>query len=157
MTVALPLETSLGLLHLVAENGALIGAWFDDQKHFPGNSHWQDGRQEPVLLEAARQLGEFFAGKRRGFELPLAPKGTAFQQSVWQQLQAIPFGETRSYGQLASALGKPKAVRALGGANGRNPLSIIIPCHRVIGANGSLTGYDGGLWRKEALLKLEGQ
>ena len=107
------------------------------------------------LREAARQLGEYFAGKRQRFELPLAPDGTVFQRKVWAALQAIPYGETRSYGDIAEALGKPKAAMAVGGANGSNPLPILIPCHRVIGADGSLTGYGGGLEIKRFLLELE--
>lgn len=107
------------------------------------------------LREAARQLGEYFAGKRQRFELPLAPDGTAFQREVWVALQAIPYGETRSYRDIAEALGKPKAAMAVGGANGSNPLPILIPCHRVIGADGSLTGYGGGLEIKRFLLELE--
>jgi len=101
------------------------------------------------------QLQEYFAGRRTRFDLPLAPRGTAFQQAVWAQLLRIPFGATASYGDIARAIGKPAAVRAVGGANHRNPLSIVIPCHRVIGADGSLTGYGGEMHRKRALLALE--
>ncbi|EKE68728.1 methylated-DNA--[protein]-cysteine S-methyltransferase [Gallaecimonas xiamenensis] len=157
MKNVLPLETPLGVLYLVAEDQALIGAWFAEQKHFPDQDGWQQAPQDPLLQEAARQVAEFFAGQRQQFALPLAPKGTSFQQQVWRQLQAIPFGQTRSYGELAAAMGRPSAVRALAAANGRNPLSILIPCHRVIGANGSLTGYAGGLERKAFLLDLEQQ
>ncbi|WP_115718021.1 methylated-DNA--[protein]-cysteine S-methyltransferase [Gallaecimonas mangrovi] len=155
MKAHLALDTPLGPLHLVAENGALIGAWFDGQKHFPEHSDWQTAKAQPVLTEAAQQLTEFFQGKRQHFTLPLAPKGTAFQQQVWQGLRQIPFGQTCSYGELAKRLGKPSAVRAVAAANGRNPLSVIVPCHRVIGANGQLTGYAGGLARKAWLLDLE--
>jgi methylated-DNA-[protein]-cysteine S-methyltransferase len=105
--------------------------------------------------EAKRQLEEYFAGKRKEFDLPLQPEGTSFQQAVWKALQTIPFGETQTYGEIAKAIGKPKASRAIGQANNRNPIVIIIPCHRVIGANKQLTGYAGGLWRKEFLLNLE--
>ena len=101
------------------------------------------------------ELTQYFAGQRREFTIPLKPKGTAFQQAVWAQLQAIPYGQTRSYADVAHNIGKPKAVRAVGGANHNNPISILIPCHRVIGKSGSLTGYGGGLKRKEALLSLE--
>lgn len=111
--------------------------------------------QEPVLQAAARQLGEYFAGQRRVFEMPLSLAGTAFQQACWHALCGIPYGETRTYAQQASAIGRPKAVRAVGGANHHNPVWIIVPCHRVIGADGSLTGYGGGIDMKEQLLKLE--
>jgi methylated-DNA-[protein]-cysteine S-methyltransferase len=107
------------------------------------------------LAEPVRQLTEYFKGKLRTFDVPVAPVGTAFQRAVWRQLQAIPYGETLSYGELARRLGNPKAVRAVGLANGSNPISIIIPCHRVIGSNGSLVGYGGGLPTKQALLALE--
>lgn len=108
------------------------------------------------LDAACRQLDQYFAGQRRHFELRLAPQGTAFQLAVWQALQAIPFGQTSSYSALAERIGRPRAVRAVGAANGANPLAIVIPCHRVIGRDGSLTGYAGGLGRKALLLKLEG-
>ena len=111
----------------------------------------------PVLVEVARQLGEYFAGERRSFELPIAPSGTPFRRSVWQALLAIPYGQTRTYGQVAARLGLPlTASRAVGAANGANPIPVVVPCHRVIGAGGRLTGYGGGLDRKEALLRLEG-
>lgn len=113
--------------------------------------------EEPLLQEAEEQLNEYFAGVRREFDLPLAPQGTPFQQAVWAELQKIPYGETRTYGQLAAALGKPRASRAVGGACHCNPVAILIPCHRVVGANGSLTGYAGGLDIKEYLLELEKQ
>lgn len=112
--------------------------------------------EDPTAFAQARQqLGEYFAGKRRQFDLKLAPEGTAFQLDVLKALQAIPYGQTRSYAELARSIGRPKAVRAVGSANGRNPLPIVIPCHRVIGANGSLTGFGGGLPTKKALLTLE--
>jgi methylated-DNA-[protein]-cysteine S-methyltransferase len=110
---------------------------------------------DAIIAKARRQLDAYFAGKLRGFDLPLAPQGTEFQQRVWAALLKIPYGATRSYGQQAAAIGSPKAVRAVGLANGRNPIAIIIPCHRVIGANGSLTGYGGGMARKRLLLDLE--
>lgn len=115
---------------------------------------WQQAGRE--LDAVCRQLDEYFAGKRRQFDLRLAPRGTAFQQAVWQALQAIPYGRTCSYSELAGVIGRPQAVRAVGTANGANPISIIVPCHRVIGRNGSLTGYAGGLPRKQQLLELEG-
>ena len=108
-----------------------------------------------ALDDAARQLTEYFGGQRRNFEMPLAPEGTSFQQTVWKALLDIPYGETTSYGELALRIGNPKAVRAVGLANGSNPISIIIPCHRVIGSNGTLVGYGGGLPVKQALLALE--
>ncbi|MBQ4567694.1 MAG: methylated-DNA--[Desulfovibrio sp.] len=110
----------------------------------------------PLVREAARQLEGWLCKRLRCFDLPLAPTGTPFQQEVWQALRAIPYGQTRSYKAVATALGRPGACRAVGMANNRNPLSIVIPCHRVIGANGHLVGYGGGLWRKAALLRLEG-
>jgi methylated-DNA-[protein]-cysteine S-methyltransferase len=116
-------------------------------------SEWEPDRSS--LKESAKQLGAYFAGRLRDFELPLAPQGTPFQTAVWSALLKIPYGETVSYGQIADRLGNPKAVRAVGLANGSNPIAIIIPCHRVIGSNGSLTGYGGGLPIKQALLALE--
>ncbi|MFI8747643.1 methylated-DNA--[protein]-cysteine S-methyltransferase [Pseudomonas sp. NPDC077186] len=117
----------------------------------------EDWRQaDGELDEVCRQLDEYFAGRRRQFELRLAPRGTPFQQAVWQALQRIPYGRTCSYSDLAAAIARPQAVRAVGTANGANPLSIVIPCHRVIGRDGSLTGYAGGLPRKQLLLELEG-
>ncbi len=110
----------------------------------------------PVLTGAARQLAEYFAGRRQVFEVPLAAAGTPFQQRVWAALRTIPYGQTRSYGQVAAAIGSPKACRAVGMANNRNPIMIIVPCHRVIGADGSLVGYAGGVHIKEYLLRLEG-
>lgn len=112
--------------------------------------------ETPLIKGAARQLSEYFAGKRKAFDLPLAPEGTDFQKRVWEELTKIPYGETRSYGELAAALGNPRAARAVGMANNRNHLMIVIPCHRVIGADGSLTGFGGGLGMKRALLALEG-
>lgn len=113
--------------------------------------------QETADLDAVRQLQEYFAGDRTEFDLTLDPSGTPFQKSVWGALLDIPFGQTRSYAELARAIGRPTASRAVGAANGRNPISIVVPCHRVIGADGSLTGYAGGLQRKQTLLTLEGR
>ena len=109
-----------------------------------------------LTREAAKQVREYFAGKREKFDLPLAQEGTDFQQAVWRALQSIPYGATRSYADIAKKVGRPKAVRAVGAANGQNKIAIVVPCHRVIGANGTLTGYAGGLDKKEVLLKLEG-
>lgn len=151
----------LGDLRLVASTRGLAGLWFvQRQRHEPPAERltaWQTVASHPVLDAAARQLGEYFHGQRQRFDLALdLEQGTPFQRSVWRALLAIPAGATTSYGTLATGLGRPQAVRALGAAVGRNPLSIIVPCHRVVGSNGSLTGYAGGLDRKQALLELEG-
>ena len=122
---------------------------------FCGQEVPAQGPVSPVLAQAAAQLAEYFAGQRQSFTVPLAPRGTPFQQEVWRALCAIPYGQTRSYGQLAAALGRPSAARAVGGACRCNPIWLMIPCHRVVGASGSLTGYAGGLERKKALLALE--
>lgn len=150
------IASPVGPLTLVAGDDGLIAVLWDNDD--PARVHV--GRTEatsshPVLEAAARQLAEYFAGTRKGFSLPLDPQGTAFQQSVWSALLAIPYGETRSYGQIARALGHPSAARAVGAANGRNPLSIIVPCHRLIGADRSLVGFAGGLDAKRHLLALE--
>lgn len=150
-------ESRLGGVRLVATDLGLAGVWFDAQRHFPDMTGWQTNDAHPVLVEAVVQLHAYFGGQRQQFELPLdLSHGTAFQQSVWQALLAIPAGATTSYGQLSAGLGKPAAVRAVGAAVGRNPISVIVPCHRVLGSDGSLTGYAGGLERKAALLELEG-
>jgi methylated-DNA-[protein]-cysteine S-methyltransferase len=112
-------------------------------------------QQHPILVEAERQLSDYFAGKRTQFELPLEPRGTEFQKKVWRHLRRIPFGKTRSYGDIARTVGSPRASRAVGAACGKNPLSIVVPCHRVVGANGALTGFGGGLETKAELLALE--
>ncbi len=136
-------------LTLTEENGALTGLYF-------GRFSLEGEEGLTALLErASRQLEEYFAGKRKQFDLPLSLRGTEFQRQVWAALRDIPYGETRSYGQIAQAVGRPKAVRAVGMANHRNPISIIVPCHRVVGADGSLTGYGGGLENKKFLLALE--
>lgn len=151
------LQTPLGAMILAATDRGLAGVWFDGQRHLPDTTHWPHAPRHPVLLQAVQQLGEYFAGQRSRFELPLDLQGgTAFQQSVWAALRHIPAGQTTSYGRLSAGVGNPAAVRAVGAAVGRNPLSIVVPCHRVLGADGSLTGYAGGLERKTALLQLEG-
>jgi len=151
------IDSALGGITLAATDKGLAGAWFDSQCHSPDTTGWQPAPDHPVLREAAVQLHDYFAGRRRAFDLPLdLSHGTAFQQSVWQALRAIPTGKTTSYGALSASVGKPAAVRAVGAAVGRNPISVIVPCHRVLGADGSLTGYAGGLDRKTALLTLEG-
>lgn len=143
-------ETPLGPALLLADDdGALTSIAFDADPP-------PDARPAPdALAQAARQLAEYFSGGRTAFDLPLRPAGTPFQRAVWDELLRIPHGETRSYGELARALGQPGGAQAVGAANGQNPLAVVVPCHRVIGADGSLTGYAGGLHRKRALLALE--
>ncbi len=149
-------DSPLDSLLLVANDEALTGVYFSDgrsQSIIGGD--WEEQPAHPVLQSAKWQLDEYFAGRRKTFDLPLAPNGTPFQHQVWQALCAIPYGETQSYADIARRIGNPKAVRAVGAANGANPVSIVVPCHRVIGADGSLTGYGGGLPRKRKLLALE--
>ncbi len=162
-------QSPLGKITLAATDKGLAGVWFEGQRHLPSQllistegdntqcAAWSSDPDHPVLKKAALQLNEYFAGKRSSFDLPLdLTYGTPFQQSVWQALLAIPCGVTASYGEVSARIGKPSAVRAVGAAIGRNPVSVIVPCHRVMGANGSLTGYAGGLDKKTALLRLEG-
>lgn len=151
------IDSPLGELTLVADEEALLALLFPDRPT-PGMDR---GEQLPlathgVLAQAACELAEYFAGERTAFGVPLRPAGTPFQQSAWAALGDIPYGHTRTYAAQAAALGRPTAVRAVGGANNRNPIPVIIPCHRVIGADGGLTGYAGGLAAKEWLLRLEG-
>ena len=147
----------LGPMIVAATARGIAGIWFEGQKHMPDTAAWPEQPEHPVLAQAVAQLQQYFAGQRTSFDLPLALQGgTAFQQSVWQALLAIPRGGTTSYGMLGRRIGRPAAIRAVGAAVGRNPLSVVVPCHRVIGADGSLTGYAGGLERKTALLQLEG-
>jgi len=151
MTSAYFYETAIGRVGIAEDGEAVTHLFF-------GNSvrpREYTERETPLLREAARQLDDYLRGERREFELPLAPGGTDFERQVWAELRSVPYGETRSYGQIAAAIGRPRAVRAVGRANGRNPLSIFIPCHRVIGADGRLTGYAGGLAVKERLLGME--
>ena len=151
------MHSPIGRLMLEEEDGALVRVAF--KREIPAGIEEQMEelplQAKEVLEKAERQLDEYFAGERKVFNLPLAPKGTEFQKKVWAALRDIPYGETRSYGQIAAAVGNPKASRAVGMANHRNPISIIVPCHRVIGADGRLVGFGGGLWIKERLLKLE--
>lgn len=152
------MESPLGSLLLTAEGGHLAGVHFPGQRHDrPVQPDWQRADDEPVLLRTRGQLAEYFAGRRTDFDLPLRPQGTPFQQSVWRALLAVPFGQTSTYGAIAAAIGKSTAVRAVGAAVGANPIGIVVPCHRIIGRDGSLTGYAGGLDRKVKLLALEGQ
>jgi methylated-DNA-[protein]-cysteine S-methyltransferase len=147
----------LGPMIVAATDRGLAGLWFEGQRHLPDVSAWPPVPCHPVLVQAVAQLQDYFAGRRTRFELPLDLQGgTPFQQSVWHALLAIPSGATTSYGVLSARIGKPAAVRAVGAAVGRNPVSVIVPCHRVLGSDGSLTGYAGGLARKTALLQLEG-
>jgi len=149
------MQSPIGPLTIVATNGALVAVLMDGHHRSPvPESAWGE-RVDDALPDATLQLGEYFAGKRQAFDLPLAPSGTEFQRRVWAALAEIPYGETRSYGQIATAIGRPGASRAVGMANGRNPVSIVVPCHRVVGASGSLTGYAGGPERKQFLLDLE--
>jgi methylated-DNA-[protein]-cysteine S-methyltransferase len=150
------IATPLGPLTLAATAQGLAGAWFDGQAHHPGPLAAPVDPTQRWLREAAGQLQAYFAGGLRRFTLPLDAAGTPFQQAVWQALCTIPAGATRDYGAIAAALGRPQAARAVGAAVGRNPVSIVVPCHRVLGRDGSLTGYSGGLDRKRALLALEG-
>ncbi|OAK63970.1 cysteine methyltransferase [Variovorax paradoxus] len=151
------IDTPLGGITMAATDQGLAGVWFDQQRHWPDTTGWIAKNDHPALVEAAAQLHDYFAAKRDHFDMKLdLSHGTAFQQSVWQQLLTIPAGATLTYGTLSAKLGNPTAVRAVGAAVGRNPISVIVPCHRVLGADGSLTGYAGGLERKTALLELEG-
>lgn len=149
------IETPLGPMLLARSAVGLIGAWFKGQKHHPALPTTPFCPDDDLLVCAGNQMGHYFAGNRSSFDLPLDLCGTAFQCAVWQHLLAIPSGTTRSYRDIATASGSGAAVRAVGGAVGRNPLSVFVPCHRVVGSNGSLTGYAGGVVRKEALLALE--
>ena len=147
----------LGPIVLAATDLALVGLWFDGQRHQPDASRGRQAPAHPLMAQASAQLSDYLAGRRRQFELPLSfAGGSAFEQAIWLALQDIPRGGTCSYSALAAAIGRPKAARAVGAAVGRNPLGIIVPCHRVLGTGGALTGYAGGLPRKVALLQLEG-
>jgi methylated-DNA-[protein]-cysteine S-methyltransferase len=150
------IESPVGKLKLVANDTALVAIlWEKDNPRRVRLTELVANDLHPILVETERQLGEYFAGKRKTFSVALHMRGTRFQKGVWEALLAIPFGQTRSYGQLAKQLGNPRATRAVGAANGRNPISIIVPCHRVIGASGKLTGFAGGLGVKAHLLSLE--
>jgi methylated-DNA-[protein]-cysteine S-methyltransferase len=147
---ALIIDSPIGRLLLTAQDGALTSLWME-----PFDEHTAGARRDPVLTAARRQLDAYFAGTLMEFDLPLAPAGTVFQNGVWDELRRIPFGTTISYAELAGRVGRPGHFRAVGSANGRNPISIIVPCHRVVGSNGSLTGYGGGIDRKRWLLDHE--
>ena len=156
MLTTMTMTSPLGPLRVFARGEDLIGVYLPD--HDPAPPVQLDDapeRKTPVLARTAAQLREYFAGERTLFDLPLAPDGTGFQRLVWDALERIPYGVTRTYGELAAAIGRPSASRAVGTANSRNPLSIIVPCHRVIGASGALTGYAGGMRTKQWLLEHE--
>jgi methylated-DNA-[protein]-cysteine S-methyltransferase len=146
----------LGNVLLVANGDSLCGVYFHDQKYFPAiGVEWTEDDRRSVLRDARRQLDEYFAGSRHRFDMPLAPAGTSFQRAIWKAIAEVPCGATRTYGDLARRIGHSGSARAAGAATGRNPLSIIVPCHRIVGSDGSLTGYAGGLDRKRHLLALE--
>ena len=151
------MSSPVGTLTLVATDEGLAGILWEND--WPNRAPLRVGARDdshPVLIEAERQLNEYFSGRRREFALELDVEGTPFQRKVWNALRTIPFGETRSYGDIARQIGNPGAMRAVGAANGRNPVSIVVPCHRVIGSTGKLTGFGGGLDAKARLLALEG-
>ena len=154
------MSSPLGEIRISASTTGITAIWFPDQRHLPDPGtleRWHIADDHPVLNAAKRQLHAYFSGQRTTFDLPLdLSTGTLFQQSVWKQLLTIPAGASQSYRQVAEHIRRPRAVRAVGGAVGHNPVSIVVPCHRVLGANGSLTGYSGGLDRKIELLRLEG-
>lgn len=150
-------DSPLGRMVLAATPSHLFGAWFDGQSHQPSPEAWPVDDRHPILMKTKDQLSAYFSNPEAPFDLPLdLSRGTVFQQAIWRALRGIAPGQTSSYGALSAQIGKPAAVRAAGGAIGRNPFSIIIACHRVIGAGGALTGYAGGLARKTALLQHEG-
>ena len=152
MTVYTTVPSPIGELVLTSEGTALTGVYMGGPPHGIDPTWAEDAAPFTAAIE---QLGAYFAGDRESFDLDLAPRGTPFQLTVWEALRTIPYGETRSYGELAAQIGRPGASRAVGAANGNNPLSIVVPCHRVIGADGSLTGFGGGLPRKQWLLSME--
>lgn len=150
------MPSPMGTLYITCQGDAITGLWIDGQAHFPDLSNFQKCDDEPALMAAKLWIGRYLQGEKPDpKDLLLMPEGTPFQRKVWDQLKTIPYGQTVSYGQIASAIGKPKAFQAVGNAIGRNPISIIIPCHRVIGSDGRLTGYAGGLPAKQYLLELE--
>lgn len=156
MTFYQTVESPLGTLIVTTDGEALTGVYFEGQQHFKGIlAGWQYTEHNAILSSTCRQLNEYFSKQRAVFDVPLAPLGTEFQRAVWKTLQAIDFGERLSYSGLAEKVGRPDAVRAVAAAVGRNPISVVIPCHRIVGKDNSLTGYAGGLARKAALLELE--
>ena len=155
MIVCRRIDSQVGPLMLAADNDGLRYIEFRENRHPADHADWHGG-DSPLLQAAEAQLCEYFAGTRKVFDLPLAPRGTEFQMIVWRALADIPFGATSSYAQLAQRIGNPSAIRAVGAANGRNPLPIVLPCHRVIGTDGAMVGFGGGVAVKEFLLRLEG-
>jgi methylated-DNA-[protein]-cysteine S-methyltransferase len=155
-TAQATIASPLGPLLLARTAKGLAGVWFEDQEHHPGPLAAPELPDDPLLRATAEQFDAYFAGRELAFDMPLDLLGTPFQRDVWQALLGIGAGQTRSYGDIAKQLGSPRATRAVGSAVGRNPLSVIVPCHRVIGSSGALTGYAGGMQRKRALLALEG-
>jgi methylated-DNA-[protein]-cysteine S-methyltransferase len=161
-TAYLIIPSPVGELLLTATDEGLTRVWFEEHRHGgPRSAEWRraeevGGAADRILRTTREQLDAYFAGELTSFDIPLAASGTSFQERVWEALRTIPFGHTTSYGELAIRMGEPKAVRAVGAANGRNPISIIVPCHRVIGARGDLTGFGGGIERKRWLLEHEG-
>jgi methylated-DNA-[protein]-cysteine S-methyltransferase len=150
-------ESPLGPIIAIANDEGIWSIDFVKAKYAKRiGDDWVEDPKHPPLAECFRQLAEYFAGKRREFDLPLAPRGTSFQERVWREIARVPYGETISYGELAKRAGAPGQARAAGAATGRNPVGVVIPCHRIVGADGSLTGYAGGLDRKQQLLELEG-
>jgi methylated-DNA-[protein]-cysteine S-methyltransferase len=149
-------ESPHGRMLLVATEGGLCGVYFNRQKYFPAKEkQWERAPGHAPLKQAKRELAEYFAGRRTRFDVRLDPQGTAFQRKVWNAIGKVAYGRTLSYGEIAKRAGQAGSARAAGAATGRNPIGIIVPCHRIMGANGSLTGYAGGLARKRALLRLE--
>jgi methylated-DNA-[protein]-cysteine S-methyltransferase len=157
MTRFARIRTPLGTVIAIAAGGALTGIHFEGGKHVPPvESDWREDPYHDPLRRCAEQLADYFEGKRPCFDLPIAPLGTDFQQRVWREIAKVRYGETITYSQLAARAGAPGSARAAGAATGRNPLSILVPCHRIVATDGSLTGYSGGLARKQKLLELEG-
>lgn len=150
-------ESPLGRLLLAATDSGLCGIYFEEHRYFKGTAGWHRNAGHPHLRNAAQQLDEYFAGQRTTFDIALDMKGTEFQRAVWKELLMLPFGRTTSYRDIAQRIANPKAIRAAGTVIGRNPVSIIVPCHRVLGTSGSLSGYAGGLERKRYLLAHEGK
>ena len=153
----LVLTTDIGPLTLIADGEALVAVRFENEEGSPRSSEPAERGGSPLLTDAARQIGEYLRGERRDFDVPIRLEGTDFQLLVWNALRTIPYGETRTYTEIAAQIGRPKAVRAVGGANHRNPLPLLVPCHRVVGADGTLVGFGGGLEVKRRLLELEGR
>jgi methylated-DNA-[protein]-cysteine S-methyltransferase len=150
-------RTPLGTVVAIAAGGALTGLHFEGGRHAPAIApEWREDPYASPLRECAEQLADYFSGRRQCFDLPVAPRGTPFQERVWREIAKVPFGETVTYAELASRAGAPGSARAAGAATGRNPLAIVVPCHRIVATGGALTGYAGGLARKASLLALEG-